>query len=76
MTPQRNLELYVIYEKPSDYPDGFVVRLHVATAEGSYPTDSAITCSTSEEARLAIPDGLVCITRSEGDDKTIVETWL
>jgi hypothetical protein len=66
------LSIYVVYDHPKDYPDSFVVReWHYNT-----PTMNVQTAPTLAEARQLIPFGLVRLHRSEGDDHTIVETWL
>ncbi len=71
------MRLLTVYFSPSDYPGRYVVRGHRVTPRRAF-ADARPTAVTSslEEARAAIPDGLVCIGRSLGDDPVIVETWL
>lgn len=66
------LKIWTIYNYPSDYPDKFVVRLW----EGELPTAEFSLHDTLEEARAAVPPGLVCLQRFDNDDPVIVETWL
>lgn len=68
------LTQYTIYERPRDYPEGFVVRAwHIMP--GRAEPGEARTASTLEEARALVPPGLICFARTPDDDPTIVETW-
>ena len=67
---------YVIYNRPSDHPDHFVVRLWITTEHGSGPTGEFKLFDTLDEARHAVPRDCVCIARSPDDDPVIVETWI
>jgi hypothetical protein len=70
------LELYTIYERPLDYPYGYVVRrfeirggVEPVACEGWYvPTLAA--------ARNCVPPNLHCLGRAPGDESQIVETWI
>ena len=66
------LELWVIYDHPSDFPDCFVARKWL----NNTPTATFITGNSLEELRVAIPQGLVCLPRDKHDDVKIVETWI
>jgi hypothetical protein len=69
--------LYVIYEKPSDFPNDFVVR-RWTTIDGkpvAHASPHAIT-PTLEAARESIPPGLYCLPRFDQDDPVIREVWL
>jgi hypothetical protein len=70
------LAMYVVYRNPRDYPERFVVRRTLVGTEIRKDAEPLIVCDSLEEARDAIPGGLVCITRSIEDDPVIVETWL
>ncbi len=68
---------FVIYSKPADHPDHFVVREYNIDAAGRVKaTDSFSFHSDLEAARAAIPEGLYCSPRYPNDDPVIVETWL
>lgn len=71
------MRIFVIYSSPSDFPGRFVLRGYRVTARRSFSDarPTAVT-STLEEARAAVPEGLVCCARAPGDDPVIVETWL
>lgn len=64
--------LFVIFDKPTDFPNHFVVRLFYGSAGTPY---CALAKSLSE-ARACIPAGLVCFKRSVKDAPCVVESWL
>jgi len=66
------MELWVIYKHPKDYPDKYVARKWILDE----PTSEAVFANTLEEARLAIPKGLIRMERNNQDDPCIVEIWL
>jgi len=68
---------FVIYENPSDCPGKFVVR-QFTIANGLLAANDAplIVCNSLDEARKAIPKGLICFQRDTTDDPVIVETWM
>lgn len=68
-----HLPMLVIYARPSDFPDAYVVRLF---CDGLAMTLCSIF-RTLEAARAMIPDRhFVRMERNEGDDPVIVETWI
>lgn len=67
--------IYTIFERPSDYPDHYVVREFHVTKEGSRPGFARIA-ETLEEARWLIPLDLELISRASDDDPCIVESWM
>lgn len=71
------VEVFTIYDSPSDYPGRFVVRRFVVTGEQITPdAGPTVVADTLETARAAIPYGLIQMPRMEGDDAPIVESWL
>lgn len=69
-----SLPMWVIYDRPRDYPDHVVVRKWLVR-EQAEPTPCTLHDSI-EAARAALPPGLVCLPRDPHDDPFIVETWL
>lgn len=68
---------FVIYERPRDYPTAFVVREWrigrggtISRAEHPYAVVTSL-----EAARACIPEGMVCLQRSDGDEPQIREVW-
>ena len=77
------VSMWVIYAHPSDHPDKFVVRRHVAMPTGIRAVIRAVhvyrVFDTLDQARArlhASHPGLTKIDRSVADDSVIVETWL
>lgn len=73
---ERDLDLFTIYERPQDYPEGYVVRRWVAHSNGFSEAREAWATDTLEHARQLVPDGLYKLEREPNDDPTIVETWI
>ena len=69
------LTVWTIYERPADYPQGFVVRPFEITSFGPQP-GSARYASDLEAARRLVPPGLYCLPRQAGDDPVVVESWI
>lgn len=72
------LEVWVVYDHPSDFPDFYVARKQVALNDGKiYSTSSVLASPDLGAIRQTLTNmGLACIARSEGDDPVIVESWL
>lgn len=70
---QNHLPMLVVYAKPSDFPEAYVVRLF-------FDGRAMSLCSifhTLEAARAMIPDRhFVLMERQPGDDPVIVESWI
>lgn len=69
------LPMWVIYERPADYPQGFIARMHVI-GEACGPTITAIKGEKLQDVRAKLPAGVVCIGREDGDEPQIVEVWI
>ncbi len=71
------LVIYTIYERPSDYPDKFVVRAHAVGSDGKqYVSQECKLADSLKEARSHIPPDKVRMQRQPADDPVIVETWI
>lgn len=71
------LGLFVVYGRPRDYPEGFVVRRWTAAAGVEARPDLVATYHPSlAAARASVPLGLYRLERQTGDDPSIVEVWL
>jgi len=71
--------MWTVYDHPKDYPDSWVARRFDILPTGEvWPSDSIIIMPDLDDLRdvLAFQMHLVCLTRNEGDDPKIVETWL
>lgn len=72
------MSMWVIYAKPKDFPDRFVVRQWklFRGESGPVPCSDHQLADTLDDARAKLPAGLVRINRYGDDDPSIVETWL
>jgi hypothetical protein len=70
------LPMWTIYEYPSDYPQGYVVRRGVARATGYVPDTIAQYAPTLEAAMRLLPPGLYPLGRQPDDDAVIVGVWV
>lgn len=70
------MDMWVVYERPRDYPEGFVARCHRITPGHTWPTPDAVFAKTLEEVRELLPFGLYRLPRNPCDDACIVETWI
>lgn len=66
------LEMFVVYERPRDYPEHFVVRRWFAD---KMTLDYELAPSLDDARKLVPPTADVCFPRSVLDDPCIVETW-
>lgn len=78
MTTGERLDIFAIYESPSDYTGKFVVRGWAVNADGSVRPDRfpLAVVDTLDLARESVPADLVRVERSPSDDPCIVETWV
>lgn len=70
------VQMWVLYERPTDYPNGFVGRLHLVGLNGYGPTDRVVFGETLDSVREQLPPGLVNIGRASEDEPQIAEAWL
>lgn len=71
-----HLIIWTIYERPLDYPDGFVARPWEVRGAGEPIPGDAHYFQTLEGARNFLPEGMYRLGRSPGDDGTITESWI
>ena len=72
------LEMFVVYENPSDYPGQFVVRRwgNCIVPDARPDPMPLIVADSLNVARAAIPPWAVCLQRCDEDDPAIREVWL
>jgi hypothetical protein len=73
---QGSLLVWTVYDHPRDFPDHWIARPHLTEPGQTEPLPFHLAASTLDALRVQLPSGLVCLTRSAGDDPRIVETWL
>jgi hypothetical protein len=66
------LDIWIIYESPSDYPGQFVARRF----QMNEPTADVLTAVTLDDVRALLPPGLVRLERTQHDQPHIVEVWV
>lgn len=76
MNTENTMPLWVVYERPLDYPAGFVGRLHLIGVGWFGATERAVFGSTLDEVRQQIPREFRNIGRFAEDEPQIVESWL
>ena len=72
---RKNLNLWTIYDHPSDAPKHFVLRRWEIVGDQLMPRE-ATKHDSLVDARIAVPKGLIRMERDEKDDATIVETYI
>ena len=70
------MELWTVYDRPSDHPRHCVVLKVVAQDDGLAPSDSHLFGSVQEARSALARRGLIRVPRAEQDDPALVETWL
>jgi hypothetical protein len=68
--------MWTVYERPNDFPQGYVARRWVIAGGKATPTQTAFTASTLDEIRRNFAPWFTCLPREPSDDPVIVETWL
>ena len=73
------LRMVTIYDHPRDFPLHFVARVY--TVGGAEPVAGELRLAdTLEQAREwvseLVPTADTCLPRQDGDDETIIETWI
>lgn len=79
LVPHQNLNGYVIFKSPSDYPGKFVVRVRrMMGNKGVLDAAPVVVAETLDEARAAVEntDCLLCLPRGLEDEPEVVETWI
>lgn len=67
------MDIWVVYDRPKDYPNEFVARRF----QNMMPTEEKYTAADLKSVREYLArKGLSRLDRMPGDDKVIVETWL
>jgi hypothetical protein len=71
------LIFWTIYERPTDFPDGYVLRPTIVHTDGRVEVlmSSAVHSHDLEELRACVR-GLHRMPRMEQDEPQILETWL
>jgi hypothetical protein len=69
--------IWTVYDRPRDYPTGFVAKMFEISSAGPCPTQYAIRSEELEPIREKLTrGGLICVPREEGGEPHVVETWV
>lgn len=70
--------LYVVYERPKDYPEEFVIRRQFIgrNSQQFFAKRLYARGGTLESVRAVLPGGLYNLGRMESDDPVIREVWI
>lgn len=73
-----NLSMWIVYDRPLDYPNEFVVRRWDIVRGQPEPVMTLVMyrAASLDGVRGHIPEGLYRMPRWEGDEPHIVEVWL
>lgn len=76
--PKREpLNMWTLYDNPSDCPGKFVLRRWVVEGNEWRATEQAYKADSPEPLRRVMEEmGLYCMPRFDGDEPAIVECWL
>ena len=74
--PENALMIWVIYDHPRDFPDGYVLRPQ-ALVEGVLIVSAvAWSAATPDKLEAILPAGVTRIGPQEGDDPVIMSVWI
>lgn len=76
---ENQLVFYVVYNRPSDYPNEFVCRRHIFLIPNRViqPEDTLFARGRNlAEIHHQLPNGLFNLGRENSDDPKICEVWL
>lgn len=71
-----DLQIWTVYDHPTDHPHAFIARLWIVRQGREYATNQLIEADTLDALRAKLPPGLYRMPRDVGDDPVIVETWI
>ena len=69
---ERVMEMWVVYERPTDMPEKFVGRKWYL----EQPTADIVVADTLLEVRKLLPKGMYRIEKNAADEPHIVEMWV
>jgi hypothetical protein len=69
------LTMWTIYDSPSDHPEGFIARRFEIDGE-IRPTDDVIVGELEDIRSIFCKSGLMKLSRQDGDQRQVVESWV
>jgi hypothetical protein len=74
--PKDVLVVWVIYDHPKDFREGYVLRAQFADKGGITISSICWYADDPDKLRSILPPGVVFMPRQQGDDVAILETWI
>jgi hypothetical protein len=71
-----DLPMWTVFERPDDYPDGFIARLFLVRHSVVRATTTVVFGDTLDDVRAQLPPDLYNLGRQAGDKPSVVETWI
>jgi hypothetical protein len=71
-----NLNIWTIFDKPRDYPHGHIARRFEIGSGQTIATDDSLVGELEELRQVFWQAGLMKLSRSEGDEPQVVESWV
>lgn len=70
------VHMWVVFDRPVDFPDHYVVRKQIAYSGRVVPTEVPWSLgATLDDVRATLPAGLARLERDERDVTPLVEVW-
>jgi hypothetical protein len=71
------LSMWTLYDRPTDHPEGFIARrFEIRREQGPTATGDTLTGELDEIRKVLWGAGLMKLSREDGDEPQIVETWV
>jgi hypothetical protein len=71
------LTIWTIYDKPSDHPEGYIARrFEVSEGGRTLATRDTLTGKLDDIRQALWKAGLMKLSRKDGDEPQIVESWV
>jgi hypothetical protein len=70
------VELWTVYDRPSDHPDHCAVHKVLVEDDGLAPAACQLFQNVQEARSALSRRGLIRVPRADRDDPALVETWL
>jgi hypothetical protein len=68
--------IWTIYDRPSDFPDGYIARRFEVGGGNTVATRDTVTGKLDDIRQAFWRAGLMKLTRRDGDEPQVVESWV
>lgn len=70
------LTIWTIYDRPKDFPDGFIARRFEVASGEPVATKDTVTGKLEDIRQAFWKAGLLKLSRQQGDEPQIIESWV